>query len=168
MDKVTTIRLWTYQSCAFAELIQTHERVFPQWQPMAREIRLAFEWMLLRLPASSKNGIDSPPLWAWYKFSADENPSCEAGKLLLSDAEIESGVVLLEFEAPRDLVVLSCYEMWNAFLDMIMESGQLPLQTQCWEQMFASRVVMRSESVQGVLPYFEREWLRNVRKYGED
>ncbi|MFE9775839.1 hypothetical protein ACFYOV_30110, partial [Streptomyces sp. NPDC005931] len=74
-----------------------------------------------------RGGIDCegrPPVWAWVGADSGEERVLATARMLLSDAELQSGVLVLDLEVPGDLVLQSSYSHWCEFLDGTVSGDQ--------------------------------------------
>lgn len=101
--------------------------------------------------AMAAAGIDTgglPPIWAWRG-----RLTLVDATMLLSDHELRSGYVTIEFDAPAELTVASDYGRWNDHLAALFESD-------CIEWEIGGPA---TEPVQICLPQLRAEWVRAVR-----
>ena len=158
MDQVISTRLWSFQSRLFVDKLNLEGIATPDWQDLLPSVRLAYEWMANQLSLKTKCETNLPPIWAWAMFDNCVEPNLEAGRQLLSQNELNRGVVLIEFDAPAALTLLSCYEIWNQFLDLAIDLERAPEDLD-WLRMFSSATIRNSPTIQAVLPHIEKDWV---------
>lgn len=103
------MRLWTVQLRAVIEelertgfLVGDWKYVEPSWRPA---YRVMTDEMLRR-------GIDCegrPPVWAWMGADSGEENVLMTARMLLSDADFDSGVGVVDVEVPDELVLRTSY-----------------------------------------------------------
>lgn len=160
MGKVSS-RIWSFQSRLFVDKLDLESVGTPDWQALTPSIQLAYKWMANQLSLKTAYQTDSPPIWAWSKFEDSVKPNLEAGKQLLSHDELSRGVVLIELNVPTALLLHSCYETWNQFLDLVIDQGTVPDDLE-WLQMFSRETIHSSPTIQAVLPFIEKDWIVSI------
>jgi len=155
---MNSIRLWSFQSRSFIDAMNSEGLTTPDWQDLAPAIRLAYNWMATHLSSKTSYHSDAAPVWAWFRFENSTEPNLNTGRQLLSDDELSRGVMLVEFNAPVAIALLSCYETWNEFLDSVISTGEIP-DNIGWMRMFSSETIQSSPTIQAVLPFIDPDWI---------
>ena len=109
------MRHWTSQTIEFYnELMKDGIAYCARVSEFAQENNLAYQWMAEQM----KKRIGEPPLpeiklpvWAWYQYDSKKR-----NKPPLSDhvkTNPDQREMMIEFEAPDELVLLSDFELWH-------------------------------------------------------
>lgn len=119
------ITLWTYQSARVLDLLQLQHWHTASWRMTGGDGWVdAFRWMASRMREFEIPIHHRPPVWAWHSIGTrGGKPTEEVGRTLLSDQQLENGILLMEIRVPRDLVVLSWYGAWNQVLDWYLDGA---------------------------------------------
>ncbi|HZW07858.1 MAG TPA: DUF3841 domain-containing protein, partial [Phycisphaerales bacterium] len=117
----TPVQLWSFQSRAVLDALAAEEVVHAR--PPGAHWAPAYRWMAEQMAATSPRLACTFPVWAWHSCGGWQQPPDGARmRSLLSEAELEAGVVLLELSVPRTLVFLTAYGPWNAILNRFMDA----------------------------------------------
>ncbi|HJT36388.1 MAG TPA: DUF3841 domain-containing protein [Pirellulales bacterium] len=153
-------RLWTFQNKAVLSLMSANGRHVPSWEFAPENFRPAYHWMTERLAELASAAIDAPPVWCWHSCrSMGMAPTVETARLLLSDDDIERGMIVIELEVPPASMLISSYRDWNEFLDQTIEHRSAPTERK-WHSMFnVPPMKYRGDDIQAVTPHIDREWV---------
>lgn len=133
--------------------------------------RMAYKWMAEQL--SKKTGIkpdgEMLPVWAWYQWEGKRYPEIKHSY----DEELaeRKHLVLITFNAPDDVVLLSDFDYWHFVLNdlPISEDGKEECdfseaeKEKSWQKVF--EVDFNSDnnySIQAVLWEIKQEWVKCV------
>lgn len=162
------MRLYSYQHPAILQTLQRGERHTCCWERVSGERwQNAFRWMADQMAQHGIKLGDYAPVWAWHSVNRiGGKPDEDCAHALLSDLQIEPGVVLLELEVPEHQALASCYNAWNLILDRFID-GDLP-ESQVVADCFSVRLTpqrgrppARFPGIQACLPYIDASWVRS-------
>jgi hypothetical protein len=111
--------------------------------------------------------LDSAPVWAWHSVKKlDGKPDYDCGRSLLSDVEIEGGIVLLELEVPDYLCLLSRYDLWNELMyDLFEDREPNPKRVElCFSPVLTDKTRQSRKlysDIQATFPYLDASWLKS-------
>lgn len=111
-----------------------------------------------------RRGIDCegrPPVWAWRGADSGEENVLMTARMLLSDADFDSGVGVVDMEAPDDLVLRSSYFQWNELLSRVLSGEQSPAMD--WSIDPEEEDTTEEFQVQACLPLLRGSWARGSR-----
>ncbi|MCG8352287.1 MAG: DUF3841 domain-containing protein [Chloroflexales bacterium] len=158
------IRLWTFQHYSVVEMLHRNGDYVPIWETTPTDYRPAYRWMAARLHEVIGLASDTPPVWCWH--SCEQllaPPTVGTAAALLSEYEIEQGMVTFELDVPADMALLSSYHEWNNFLDACLERNAVPVETDKWRNMFhVPPLLHEADDIQAVLPRIDSKWLNAV------
>ena len=109
------MRLWTLQTIEFYnELIGNGIAYCSKISPIAQDCTIAYKW----IAEQKKKRIGEPPMseiklpvWAWYQYDSKKKnrpPLSDSVKTNPNQSEM-----MIEFEAPDELVLLSDFMLWH-------------------------------------------------------
>lgn len=117
------MKLWTTQEQSFIEA----DLVLPilaDWSKTPQNWRNWYAWMAQQWNARVGMGIMTAPLWCWHSCNGLFQSCPTAGTLamLLGDWNYFSPkMIVIEFDIPDHLVLLSSYSRWNEAMDDAMD-----------------------------------------------
>lgn len=151
------MRLWTFQSSAVALAVTKDQPYRASWKfAGSSRNKKDYEWMATQMRDRGIPIDDNPPIWAWHSCEKPGGPpTMVTARNLLSDAELESGVYVIELEAPNGLALLSSYSKW---CDYYMESDTIP------DLSMFDGTFEEGDDLQACLPFIMREWVLKVRQ----
>ncbi len=156
------VNLWTFQSPAATELIQSSTRYHASWE-FATSWEPAYRWMGNELKRLKGWDTQYPPVWTWYKCNHQRRaPGKGVARALLSELQIEQGVYLIKLDVPKEWMLLSSYRIWNEALDHCIDHGSIPENP--FRKMFSPEEIAKDDDTQTCLPFIEREWIKRVEK----
>ncbi len=153
-------RLWTFQSKAILAGIEANGLHTASWETASESFRPAYRWMAKCLGEFVNHALNAPPVWCWHSCqSIGMAPTVDTARSLLSDYDIERGMVVIELEVPPASLLASSYHEWNEFLDRTIECGSAPTERE-WRSMFdVPPVKHRGDDIQAVIPHIECDWV---------
>lgn len=84
---------------------------------------------------------------------------------LLSEYDIEQGIVAIELLVPCEIVLLSSYYAWNEFMDRAIERKRLPTSTRRGRWMFAEPLLKHDiDDIQAVIPWIDPKWICEIKE----
>jgi len=116
----------------------------------------------------AERGIDPgehAPVWAWHSVNRiGGKPDDLCARALMSDVQLEQGMVLLELEAPDSLALASCYGIWNKILYDFFDGEASGAQdaADCFARQLhlrRGRPPLYFQSIQACLLFIEPAWL---------
>lgn len=108
---------------------------------------------------------DHAPVWCWHSCGGvrQQPPTVETAIALLSEHDIEQGMIVIELAVPRELMLLSSYYAWNRFLDSAIEKNRLPKSPLRERWMFQEPFFRHSDDdIQAVIPMIDPKWVRRI------
>lgn len=162
------MRLWTYQHPAILQTLQRGERHTCLWERVSgARWQQAFRWMAGQMVQRGIELGDHAPVWAWHSVNRiGGKPDMDCAHALLSDLQIEPGIVLLELEVPEHQALASCYGTWNLILDSFIDGASPEDQAvaDCFSVILTprrGRPTTYFPSIQACLPYIDASWVRS-------
>jgi hypothetical protein len=156
------MRVWSFQRESTAAEMQSRPRFHASWEYVESRWQPAYRWMVRAMEERGVSTGGHPPIWACQACSPDGGPpTLETARSLLSDAELEHGVIVVELEVPASSLVLSSYGDWNAALDHTIDHGTEP--PDAFRSMFDVSRRRRNDDIQACLPYVEKDWIVATR-----
>ncbi|MBL1102743.1 DUF3841 domain-containing protein [Streptomyces coffeae] len=155
------MRLWTVQPRAVVEGLERTGLLVGDWKHVEPSWRPAYEVMTDEM---RRRGIDCegrPPVWAWVGADSGEENVLVTARMLLSDEQIDSGVVVLDLDVPDNLVLRSSYSQWNELLSGVLSGEQSP--AMAWSIDPEEEDTTEEFQVQACLPMLRRGWVRGIR-----
>ncbi len=157
------MHLWSFQSVEAEEYLDKNGRLVATWRHTPLTFRPAYHWMAIQM---EERGIDlggHAPIWAWHSCQGvlHHPPTLNTVRHLLTDYQLMQGVLLLEFEAPDELCLLSSYALFLEMIDRYVE-GAKP-DPDLFLSMFAVPPIAAGDDIQAALPYLEADWITDRR-----
>jgi hypothetical protein len=164
VQQQSTVRLWTFQRDIVASTLASGEVYRASWAHTPANWRLAYWWMAGRLAAKSPLDTNAP-IWCWHSCNGCHGaaPTVGTARKLLSDYDVEQGMVTLELLVPIDLPLLSSYYAWNTFLEKLVTRKRSPCSRRKQRRMFEPPLFKHADDdIQAVIPYIAPNWVRRI------
>ncbi len=156
------VRLWTFQNLQVAERLIAGSSHRADWDCTPQNFRLAYRWMADELLKIAPGLGDDAPVWCWHSCNGvrGQMPTVGTAAMLLSEYDLEQGMVVIELAVPRSLVLLSSYYAWNRFLDVTLVKKRWPRSPLRKRRLFGEPLMWHgTDDIQAVLPSIEPQWL---------
>lgn len=156
------MRLWTFQSKAVAALLKAGNMHQCDWQYVPKNWRPVYQFMVDQMQQKAIPIQNQAPVWAWHSCEGwQKPPTLAVARDLLSDIELEFGVVTIEFELPDNLALLSNY---NRYCDLLFDhlDGE-ELDWLSYRNMFELKQFPAQAEIQATLPFISPDWILDVR-----
>lgn len=160
-----TVRLWTFQGSEIAPALSAEQAYRALWSHAPANWQIAYQWMAERLAATTGTVFDSAPIWCWHSCNGHLGapPSVGTAAFLLSEYQLDGGMVAIELDVPVELVLLSSYSDWNRFLDFVIRHQRLPKNRRRAQRMFAEPLLKHdTDDIQAVISRIEPAWVQRV------
>lgn len=122
------LRLWTFQSAEIAPVLKGPGPYRASWDETPANWRIAYKWMAQQLVEATNLTNADAPIWCWHSCNGQLGaaPTVGTAAFLLSEYQLGQGMVAVELDVPKELVLLSSYYAWNSFLDFVIVNQRLP------------------------------------------
>ncbi len=164
MSDDTTLRLWSFQSMDACEVLEKSGMLCAEWRFTPINWRPAYEWMAREMIARGIDLNGHAPIWAWHSCEGEMHapPTLGTARNLLTDMQILEGVCIVEFDAPKEISLLSSYHRFNDLLDAYLDQEILPAR-EIFLDMFEVFPIREHDNIQASLPHLKMEWVRDIR-----
>ena len=99
-----------------------------------------------------------PPIWGWL-CKRRKYFDLELGELLLSESQIDSGILLLALAIPKNMLLLSDYDKWNSLMDKIICQEQIVDND---KRIFLTKC--KKSYCQVTFPEIRSQWIKGIWK----
>jgi hypothetical protein len=148
------------------EVVRTIRResiVRADWTRVAPHDRSAFELMVHEMEGRGILLAGHAPIWAWHScHPSGGRPTPSSASSLLSLAQLEQGIFVMELDVPEHRVLLSSYFGWNQVLDHYMDGAAWP--PQWFGSIFLTQPRAVGDDIQACLPFLDPRWVRRIRR----
>ncbi len=162
------IELTTFQSRHVRQWL-AHQRIYrARWHRGGRlnPWNRAYAWMSIQMSRRGLSTAGYPPVWAWPRAPAlGGPPTYVVADGLLSEVERDAGIWAIDVSVPACFTLLSCYRLWNAVLDDMID-GRTVGATPPWlfdRPPYRHPRPLEPDDIQVCLPFLNRNWIRDVR-----
>ena len=171
--------LWTIQNREFYDTLSKEGIIYTDGRKIIPYFRKAYKWMVEQM---NERGVPTVkyPIWAWHMY--------EKGKkkpdLRRKHGARGENMVLIEFDPPKELVLLSDFIGWHSVLNggyhscseaednKYGDTKSQKLKEKSWLKIFDMTDEGRDEdwigkleSIQACLPYLDSEWVVAVKEF---
>lgn len=159
------LRLWTFQSRLIVPNLLAGQVHYGSWPHTPQNFRLGYRWMADRLRITAPEIAEHPPIWAWHSCQGvpGQQPTVGVACGLLSEYDIQQGMVVMELLVPPGMALLSSYYGWNRFLDVVITKHRLPRSRRRSRWMFEEPLLRHEhDDIQAVIPTIDPRWIRHI------
>lgn len=162
------MRLWSFQSHAILKNIEEKAAHTVEWDYFnpSSNWMVAYRWMANEMTDRRIGLGNRAPIWAFHSCGAlGGGPTLDDARGLLSDNEIQTGTVTIEFECPSNLALLSDYAIWNRVLDEFLDHGaRANIDAAMRERLFSNPDFRDGFGcIQASVPLIRKEWIIETR-----
>lgn len=172
--------LWSIQNREFYEVLTEDSVIYTDGRRVHPYYKKAYKWMMDQM---NKRGIPTTkyPIWAWHTSEAGKRKPDLRRKGYAARGE---SMVLIEFEPPEELVLLSDFDGWHSVLNNWYHSysekednkhgntKSQKLKEESWLRIFDMTNEGRDIDwigelgpIQACLPYLDSEWVTAVKEF---
>lgn len=156
------MRLWTFQFKAIATLLKAGNSHYCDWRYVPSNWRPVYQFITEQMREKRIPITNHAPIWAWHSCNGwQKPPTLDDARGLLSDIELEMGVMTVEMEVPESIVLLSNYNRYCDLLFDHLDGNALAYQT--YRDMFDLNPTDPELTIQATLPYISPEWVLDIR-----
>ena len=162
-------RLWTFQSLKSLDELEQKGILEVNWDRYSlRDPHLsAYKWLASLMKEMGILEKDNAPVWAWHSCGGyEKKPSKRDAIELLSEIEIENGIITIEFECPKEKALLSNYGTWNEIIHQFIDGkSESDIEREFREELLSikSQELEAHESIQATMPYLRKDWIIEMR-----
>lgn len=162
--------MWTFQSVKSVEELEARGILEIDWNRYSdKDPHLrAYQWMAKVMKRRRILEKENAPIWAWHSCGGHEKkPTKKDAKNLLSDIEIENGIITIEFECPKKKALLSNYGIWNDIIHQFIDGkSESDIEKEVEKALFKvdSKAIQEYESIQATMPYLKKEWIIEMKE----
>ena len=162
------LALTTFQGRDVRYQLRGHRAYRAHWRHTdpADHWRKAYAWMARQMARRGLPTLSHPPIWAWPRDrSFGGPPTIGTAYALLSEAELENGVWIIDLSVPTCRCLRSSYRIWNAIIDSFFDGipvGEPPYGLMD-APLYRSPAPVEPDDHQFCLPYIHTSWVRGIR-----
>jgi len=115
-----------------------------------------------RLAEAIKYNCTHAPIWCWQSCNGEHgaSPTVGTAKALLSEFQLDQGMISVEMDVPGGFVLLSSYYAWSRFLDRVIVRRRVPVGDRIAGWMFQQPLLKHpTDDIQAVIPYIDSTWV---------
>ncbi|MFN7116477.1 MAG: hypothetical protein ACK4TA_06725 [Saprospiraceae bacterium] len=159
----SSLHLWSFQAMEACEVLESSGLLRAEWYRTPVNWRPAYFWMAEKMQTKKIDLEGFAPIWAWHSCDGILHgfPTVGTARQLLSDLQINSGICVIEFEAPAHLCLLSSYNRFCELIDAFFE--QEHPEQEAFQDMFMVPPLSEYDSIQAALPMIQMDWVLDIR-----